>query len=75
MTLPKRCWVSCWERSESGVRISVAAGEIRWAKSVREGVDLVRLWRTEAESAQSDCFRSVAESNDLNAVAKPTSRT
>ena len=52
-----------------------AAGEIRWAKSVRERVDLARLRRTEVESAASDCFRSALGSNDLNAVAKPTSRT
>jgi hypothetical protein len=57
------------------VREYDAAGEIRWAKSVRERVDLARLRRTEVESAASDCFRSALGSNDLNAVAKPTSRT
>jgi hypothetical protein len=73
--LPKRCWVSCWERSERGVSESEAAGEIRWAKSVRERPDLLRLRRTEVESAPSDCLNSAPGSNELNTVAKPTSRT
>src|SRR6266699_304248 len=44
MTLPKRCRVNCCERRQSGSKSSLAAGEIKSAKSLKERRDLMRLF-------------------------------
>ena len=71
-TLPKRCWVSFWERTEIGSKKSEAAGEMRQAKSASDNLLLSKLVRTAAGVAASERRTKFSGARELNSATKLT---
>jgi len=75
MTLPNRCCVNCRDRRQSSSSNSPAAGEIRWAKSVRETGDSSRLCRATPLVVESERFNQEVSGSLLNSATKLTFET
>ena len=73
MTLPKRCCVICCERRDSGSSSSVAAGEIKCAKSSSESSAVAQARARRRRDAVSERWTKAASGSALNSVTKLTS--
>src|SRR6185312_632328 len=70
MTLPKRCCVKACERRERDSSSSLAAGEIKRAKSLSDDGEPASVRRATAFVADSELFSSAPSGSVLNSVTK-----
>src|SRR5882724_2626095 len=75
MTLPKRCCVRVCARRPIGSNNSLAAGEIKAAKSASDIWDLPNTSRAAALPVVSERFSKAASGRELNSETKLTTQT